>query len=140
MHLFVEDVDAAEAFYTDTVGFVKTEESTYHGARCVFLRAGSEHHSLACSPKNYAPNSGSVPTPRKSFRVEVGSYQQLREAVAFLKAHGVTMLDPLPPSFHSVRTTSRTPSILMGTVFSCTTTWSRLAGTVRCVRRASGGV
>jgi hypothetical protein len=27
----------------------------------------------------------------------VGSYQQLREAVAFLKAHGVTMLDPLPP-------------------------------------------
>jgi catechol 2,3-dioxygenase-like lactoylglutathione lyase family enzyme len=98
VHLFVEDVDAAEAFYTGTVGFVKTEESTYHGARCVFLRAGSEHHSLALFPKELRATLGFSPhTTCKSFGVEVGSYQQLREAVAFLKAHGVTMLDPLPP-------------------------------------------
>jgi len=98
VHLFVEDVDAAEAFYTNTVGFVKTEESTYHGARCVFLRTGSEHHSLALFPKELRAQLGFSPhTTCKSFGVEVGSYQQLREAVAFLKAHGVTMLDPLPP-------------------------------------------
>src|SRR5207253_5149435 len=98
VHLFVEDVDAAEAFYTGTVGFVKTEESSYHGARCVFLRAGSEHHSLALFPKELRATLGFSPnTTCKSFGVEVGSYQQLREAVAFLKAHGVTMLDPLPP-------------------------------------------
>jgi catechol 2,3-dioxygenase-like lactoylglutathione lyase family enzyme len=98
VHLFVEDVDAAEAFYTDTVGFVKTEESTYHGARCVFLRTGSEHHSLALFPKELRAELGFSPhTTCKSFGVEVGSYQQLREAVAFLKAHGVTMLDSLPP-------------------------------------------
>jgi len=98
VHLFVEDVDAAEAFYTDTLGFVKTEESTYHSARCVFLRTGSEHHSLALFPKKLRAELGFSPhTTCKSFGVEVGSYQQLREAVAFLKAHGVTMLDPLPP-------------------------------------------
>ncbi|MEE8291802.1 MAG: VOC family protein [Candidatus Tectomicrobia bacterium] len=98
VHLFVEDVETAEAFYTETVGFVKTEETDYHGARCVFLRAGSEHHSLGLFPKELRQTLGFSPhTTCKSFGVEVGSYQQLREAVAFLKSHGVTMLDSLPP-------------------------------------------
>jgi catechol 2,3-dioxygenase-like lactoylglutathione lyase family enzyme len=98
VHLFVQDVDAAEAFYTDAVGFVKSEESVYQGARCVFLRAGSEHHSLALFPKELRATLGLSPhTTCKSFGVEVGSYQQLREAVAFLTSHGATILDPLPP-------------------------------------------
>jgi len=98
VHLFVDDVDAAEAFYTNAVGFVKTEESAYQCARCVFLRAGSEHHSLALFPKALQATLGLSPhTTCKSFGVELGSYQQLREAVAFLKSHGVTILDPLPP-------------------------------------------
>lgn len=98
VHLFVDDVDAAEAFYTALVGFTKTEESTYRGARCVFLRAGSEHHSLALFPKELRATLGlSAHTSCKSFGLEVGSYQQLREAVAFLKAQGVTILDALPP-------------------------------------------
>jgi catechol 2,3-dioxygenase-like lactoylglutathione lyase family enzyme len=98
VHLFVEDVDAAEAFYTDTLGFTKTEESVYRGARCVFLRTGSEHHSLGLFPLELRATLGlAAQTTCKSFGVEVGSYQQLREAVAFLKSHGVTMLDPLPP-------------------------------------------
>jgi catechol 2,3-dioxygenase-like lactoylglutathione lyase family enzyme len=97
VHLFVEDVDAAETFYTDTVGFVKTEESVYQGARCVFLRAGSEHHSLGLFPKELRATLGlSTHTTCKSFGVEVGSYQQLRAAVDFLKSHGVTVRD-LPP-------------------------------------------
>ncbi|MDH3598720.1 MAG: extradiol dioxygenase, partial [Candidatus Tectomicrobia bacterium] len=33
----------------------------------------------------------------ESFGVEVGSYEQLRQAVSFLKSHGVTLLDTLPP-------------------------------------------
>jgi catechol 2,3-dioxygenase-like lactoylglutathione lyase family enzyme len=97
VHLFVDDVDAAEQFYTDMVGFVKTEDSLYHGARCVFLRAGTEHHSLALFPKELRETLGLSPhTTCKSFGVEMGSYQQLREAVAFLKAQGVTIRD-LPP-------------------------------------------
>jgi hypothetical protein len=35
-----------------------------------------------------------------SFGVEVGSYAQLREAVAFLKSHGVTFVDAIPPELH----------------------------------------
>src|ERR671925_88855 len=49
--LFVADVDKAEAFYTQHLGFVKSEESVYQGARCVFLRCGTEHHSLGLFPK-----------------------------------------------------------------------------------------
>lgn len=98
VHLFVDDVDAAETFYTETVGFTKTEESVYQGARCVFLRTGGEHHSLALFPKELRKTLGfSAHTTCKSFGIEVGSYQQLREAVAFLKSHGVTLRDPLPP-------------------------------------------
>jgi catechol 2,3-dioxygenase-like lactoylglutathione lyase family enzyme len=98
VHLFVEDVDTAEAFYTETLGFVKTEESVYGGARCVFLRTGTEHHSLALFPRQLRAALGFSPhTTCKSFGVEVGNYQQLRQAVAFLKSHGVTVLDPLPP-------------------------------------------
>ena len=63
VHLFVDDVDAAEAFYTNVVGFVKTEESVYHGARCVFLRAGSEHTAWPCFPTNCVPPWGSALTP-----------------------------------------------------------------------------
>ena len=35
-----------------------------------------------------------------SFGVEVGSYAQLREAVAFLKAHGVAFIDSIPPELY----------------------------------------
>jgi hypothetical protein len=35
-----------------------------------------------------------------SFGVEVGSYSQLRNAVAFLKAHGVTFVDSIPPELY----------------------------------------
>lgn len=35
-----------------------------------------------------------------SFGVEVGSYKQLREAVAFLKAHGVTFTDAIPQELY----------------------------------------
>ena len=66
VHLFVDDVDIAEAFYTNVVGFVKTEESVYGGARCVFLRAGSEHHSLALFPKELRLPWGSARTPPAS--------------------------------------------------------------------------
>src|SRR4051812_7699304 len=47
MALFVTGVGASEAFYTGTMGFVRTEAVTYKGHRCAFLRNGGEHHSLA---------------------------------------------------------------------------------------------
>jgi len=85
MSLFVADVGASEAFYTQTMGFIRTEVVTWKGHRCVFLRNGSEHHSLSLFPKALRGELGLNPeTSCASMGVEVGSYQQLRDAVSFL--------------------------------------------------------
>jgi catechol 2,3-dioxygenase-like lactoylglutathione lyase family enzyme len=98
--LFVDDVERAEAFYTERVGFTKSEESVYQGARCVFLRCGAEHHSLALYPKELRATLGlSAHTSCMSFGVEVANYAQLRAAVDFLKSSGVTFVD-IPPELY----------------------------------------
>lgn len=48
--LFVNDLAAAESFYRDTLGFILTEEVSWRGHRCLFLRANTEHHALALLP------------------------------------------------------------------------------------------
>jgi catechol 2,3-dioxygenase-like lactoylglutathione lyase family enzyme len=99
--LFVADVDRAEAFYTAHLGFVKSEETIVRGARCVFLRCGAEHHSLGLFPRELRGRLGLAEhSTCMSFGVEVGSYTQLREAVAFLKSHGVTFVDSIPPELY----------------------------------------
>jgi catechol 2,3-dioxygenase-like lactoylglutathione lyase family enzyme len=50
VRLFVKDMDKCLAFYTQTLGLRVTEEVTYEGHRCVFLRCNTEHHSLALYP------------------------------------------------------------------------------------------
>ena len=99
--LFVADVERAEAFYTGRLGFVRSEETVYQGARCVFLRCGAEHHSVGLFPKELRRALGlSEHTSCMAFGVEVGSYAQLREAVAFLKSRGVTFVDSIPPELY----------------------------------------
>jgi catechol 2,3-dioxygenase-like lactoylglutathione lyase family enzyme len=99
--LFVDDVDTAEAFYVERLGFVKSEETEYRRARCAFLRCGAEHHSLALFPKELRGVLGlSEHTSCASFGVELGSYSQLREAVRFLKEHGVRLIDAIPPELY----------------------------------------
>ena len=99
--LFVDDIDRAENFYTERLGFVRSEETIYRGARCAFLRCGAEHHSVALYPKELRRTLGlSEHTTCMSFGVEVGNYSQLREAVAFLKEHGVTFIDSIPPELY----------------------------------------
>jgi catechol 2,3-dioxygenase-like lactoylglutathione lyase family enzyme len=99
--LFVDDVDRAEAFYRERLGFVRSEDANYRGARCAFLRCGAEHHSLGLFPKELRRTLGlSEHTTCMSFGVEVGSYAQLRAAVAFLKEHGVTFVDSIPPELY----------------------------------------
>src|SRR6201999_4403524 len=96
--LFVEDVDSAENFYTEHLGFVKSEEAVYRGARCVFLRCGAEHHTLGLFPKELRQTLGlSEHSSCMSFGIELGSYAQLKEAVAFLKSRGVEIIDAIPP-------------------------------------------
>jgi catechol 2,3-dioxygenase-like lactoylglutathione lyase family enzyme len=92
VRLFVEDVERALRFYRDDLGLTLTEEITWRGHRCVFLRANTEHHSLALYPialraeLELSPN-----TTLMSFGVQLGSYQQLKDAVSFIERAGVTI-------------------------------------------------
>ena len=99
--LFVDDIDASARFYTELLGLVQTEEATIRGHACRFLRAGSEHHVLALFPK---PLRAELNLKRHSslaaMGLEVGSYRQLREAVAFLGGRGWTILSGLPAELH----------------------------------------
>jgi catechol 2,3-dioxygenase-like lactoylglutathione lyase family enzyme len=100
VHLFVTDVDASARFYTQRMGFTVTTETTVEGQRCVFLRAGAEHHSLGLLPLGLRERLG-VPaaTTLAAFGVSVGSYRQLRESVAFLREQGVSVID-VPAGLH----------------------------------------
>jgi catechol 2,3-dioxygenase-like lactoylglutathione lyase family enzyme len=98
--LFVRDLDAALGFYTKSLGFTVTEEGVYNGHRLLFLRHGAEHHNLALFPKALRQELDCSPhTTSASFGIEVGSYSQLRQAVAFLKEHGVSFKE-LPQELH----------------------------------------
>jgi len=99
--LFVDDVERAAAFYTERLGFIRSEEATYQGARCLFLRCGAEHHTLGLFPKELRRTLGLTERSTcMSFGVELGSYAQLREAIAFLKSRGVTLIDSIPPELY----------------------------------------
>ena len=98
--LFVRDVARATDFYVNELGFVLTEETNYQGHRCVFLRNGNEHHSLALLPKELRDELGCSPhTSCASFGLEVGTYQQLKDCVSFLKDSGVTFKE-MPEELH----------------------------------------
>lgn len=97
VRLFVKDVEKSLAFYRGEMGLSVTEEVTWHGHRCVFLRANTEHHSIALYPLALREELGLSPkTTLMSFGIQVGDYQQLRDAVGFLKGEGVT-IKHLPP-------------------------------------------
>ena len=101
MSLFVADVGASEEFYTRTMGFARTEVVTYKGHRCVFLRNGGEHHSLSLFPKALRGELGLNPdTTVASMGMQVGSYRQLRDAVAFLRKKGVRFTDAIPAELY----------------------------------------
>ena len=97
VRLFVDDMEEALAFYLQRMGLTVTEEVTYNGHRCVFLRANTEHHSLALYPMALRAELGlSEHTSCMSFGMQVGDYQQLRDAVSFIEEQGVE-IKYLPP-------------------------------------------
>ncbi len=98
--LFVKDVARSQEFYTGMLGFVTTEEVVFKGRRCLFLRNGTEHHSLGLFPKELRQELGlSAHTSLMTFGAEVGSYAQLRNAVTFLRERGVKFVT-IPPDLH----------------------------------------
>ena len=100
VNIFVDDVDASVEFYTRELGFTLTEDIAYAGKRFAFLRVGAEHHSLGLFPKSARDELGLTDkSTSASFGVRVGSYEQLRNGVAFLREHGVEFID-MPPELH----------------------------------------
>jgi len=97
VRLFATNVAASEDFYRDVMGFVKTEQVTYQGQRCVFLRCNTEHHSMALYPVALREQLGlREDSLCMSFGVQVANYRQLKDAVKFLREKGCTVKE-LPP-------------------------------------------
>jgi catechol 2,3-dioxygenase-like lactoylglutathione lyase family enzyme len=96
VRLFVSDFARSEAFYRQTLGFELTEEITWQGQRCVFLRNNTEHHSLALYPVALRERLGlRSDSSCMSLGLQIATYRQLRDAVGYLKEHGC-MVRELP--------------------------------------------
>jgi catechol 2,3-dioxygenase-like lactoylglutathione lyase family enzyme len=100
LNLFVKDIDAASIFYRETMGFVVTEEVTWKGKRCIFLRTNTEHHSIGLFPIELREVLGlRADSTCMSLGLQVGTYQQLRDARTFLAERGAKSVE-VPAELH----------------------------------------
>jgi len=101
VYLFVENLDAAWAFYRDALGFTLTEEVFWRGRRCLFLRCNTEHHSVALFPLELRDVLGLSPHSKcAAFGIQLANYRQLRDAVKFLREHQVEVTETIPADLH----------------------------------------
>ena len=92
MHLHVGDIDAAEGFYRDALGF---DLITRYGPSATFLSAGGYHHHLGA---NTWAGVGVPPAPENAwglshFTIEVPGTQALSEIRAQLEGAGVSVAE-----------------------------------------------
>ena len=101
VNLFVENLEASESFYRNTLGFTLTEKATWKGHRCLFLRCNTEHHSLALFPIELREALG-LTTHSKcaALGLQLANYRQLRDSVKFLKERGAKVTAAIPPELH----------------------------------------
>ena len=101
VYLFAQNLAESEAFYRDRLGFTLTEEIVWKGERCVFLRANTEHHSLALFPIALRGVLGlSSHSTCAAFGLQLANYRQLRDAVQFLRDRGMKVDEALPLELH----------------------------------------
>jgi catechol 2,3-dioxygenase-like lactoylglutathione lyase family enzyme len=99
--LFVENLDAAWAFYRDALGFTLTEEVLWRGRRCLFLRCNTEHHSVALFSLDLRDVLGLSPHSKcAALGIQLANYRQLRDAVKFLREHQVDVTETIPADLH----------------------------------------
>ncbi|PUA19487.1 VOC family protein [Glaciimonas sp. PCH181] len=92
VRLFVKNMARAVHFYKDVLGLTLTEEIVWSGHSCYFLRANTEHHSIALYPIAIREELGLSPeNTLMGFGLQVGDYAQLRDAVIYLKKRGATI-------------------------------------------------
>jgi catechol 2,3-dioxygenase-like lactoylglutathione lyase family enzyme len=96
--IFVKDVDAAEGYYRDILGFTTSEETRQDGERIVHMRSNTEHHSMTLAPVSLRSKLGmSDHTTSAFFGCQVANYRQLSDACDFLEENGVRV-DRNPPA------------------------------------------
>jgi catechol 2,3-dioxygenase-like lactoylglutathione lyase family enzyme len=102
VNIFVQNVARSVDFYREVAGFELTEEVTWQGEKCAFLRCNGEHHSLALFPIAWREKLGlSDHTSSMSFGIQVANFQQLKDAVTFLREHGVRVeTELIPPELY----------------------------------------
>lgn len=92
--LFVEDMDVSLAFYRDKMGFKVTERQEVLGETVYYLRANTEHHSMALHPWALKEKLNSTAQSTLAYiGFQLGSFKQLRAAKEFLIAEGATLLE-----------------------------------------------
>jgi len=92
--LFCRDVGEAEQFYRGVLGLGLTETISARGDRCAYLRANTEHHSLALMPAALREHLGlSSHTTLAWLGLQLATYRQLRDAASFLRAEGVHFVE-----------------------------------------------
>jgi len=101
VYLFTEDLDKTAEFYRDTLGFTLTEEVQWQGEHCLFLRANTEHHSVALLPLILRDELGlSAHSKCAAFGLQLANYRQLRDAVKFFRDNGIEVTESLPHELH----------------------------------------
>ena len=129
VRIFVDDIERALAFYRDTIGLMLTEEVVWNGHRCLFLRANTEHHSLALYPKACAQSSGSAAIPPCS--LSACRWRTTPNCVlrAISWPQRACRSGSCPGSCSLGSTTRASRSIRMAMPYSSTSEWSRSGGT-----------
>lgn len=98
--LFVQDIDRAIEFYVETMGLWLTEESRFEGHRIAYLRTGTEHHTIALIPLGLRKRLELKDfTSVASYGLQVGNYEQLKDAVKFLEGKGFERI-AIPAEVH----------------------------------------
>lgn len=104
--LFVNDLDAAVAFYTETLGFSLRKHVVVDGMRGAFLSHGADHHSLALYDVSLRTVLGMGQHRRTlALGFQLANYRQLRAAVEFMTARGAEEVEipvDLVPGFDFV--------------------------------------
>jgi catechol 2,3-dioxygenase-like lactoylglutathione lyase family enzyme len=101
VYLFVDNLEAAESFYRNVLGFTLTEEVVFKGERCLFFRCNTEHHSLALFPLVLRDKLGlNSHSKCAALGLQVANYRQLRDAITFLRDHKIKVTEMIPPELH----------------------------------------